>query len=92
MEWATGFLQTQGWAGVVVLGLSVAVIVLWRQNTALHEKRVSEAREGIKAIEANTAATAATEEAIETQTRNFQSFMETFRALLNVPARRGRGQ
>lgn len=84
MEWAQKFLETQGLAGAVILGLSFAVVALWRQNTALHEKRVAEAREVIRAIEVNTAA-------IETQADAIEAFRDTFNALVNTP-RIGRGK
>jgi len=91
VEWVGEVLKANGLAGAVIFGLATAVVALWRQVNALHEKRVTEARETIVAIKANTVATETNAEAIETQTQNLQSFMETVRALLREPAGRGRG-
>lgn len=98
MEWVGEVLKANGLAGAAIFGLATAVVVLWRQNNAqrdvvdaLHEKRVTEAREAIVALNANTAATETNAEAIERQAHTIQSFMETMRALFREPADRGRG-
>lgn len=45
-----------GFPGVVIIGLALAVWRLFKLYNEVNEKRIAEAREGIKAIEANTTA------------------------------------
>lgn len=45
-----------GLPGVIIIGLAGTVLHLFRLYSDIQEKRIVEAREGIKAIEANTSA------------------------------------
>jgi len=48
-----GFLE-QGVLGLVIIGLGFAVVYLFKQYSAIQEKRIAESRESIKAIETST--------------------------------------
>lgn len=48
-----GFLR-QGVLGLIIIALGFAVWRLWGKYDEIQEKRITEARDGIKAIEQNT--------------------------------------
>lgn len=48
-----GFID-QGVLGLVIVGLGVALIYVFKLYNEIQEKRIAESREGIKAIEQNT--------------------------------------
>jgi hypothetical protein len=45
-----------GLPGIVIIGLGYAVFNLFKLYTDVQEKRIGEAREGVKALETNTSA------------------------------------
>jgi hypothetical protein len=45
-----------GLPGIVIIGLAYAVFNMFKLYTEVQEKRIDEAREGVKALEANTSA------------------------------------
>lgn len=48
-----GFLK-QGVLGLIIVALGFAVVFLYRKVNEIQEKRIAEAREGIKAVEQST--------------------------------------
>jgi hypothetical protein len=45
-----------GLPGIVIFGLAYALFNIFKLYTEVQEKRIGEAREGVKALEANTSA------------------------------------
>lgn len=83
-DWVQEILKQNGLAGACIFVSGAVNFALWRQISIIQEKRVAEARDTVRAIEAST-------RAVENQGETIDAFVDTIRVLLAPPQRRGRG-